>query len=124
MKCREAEKLVQPYIDGKLGDRECADFIAHVRPCPNCYEELETYYTIDYALRNMDDTAERSFDMKKVVDEDLREMEKRIRINRLRSIVIGVALLFGACMLAVGVFSHFLPQLAERILSLMRMLFV
>ena len=58
MDCREAGKLVNAYIDGSISDAELEQFIAHVRSCQSCMEELETYFTVDYALQALNDRSE------------------------------------------------------------------
>ena len=41
MTCREAERLVMPYINGELTDAELAEFLKHIDTCEDCREELE-----------------------------------------------------------------------------------
>ncbi|MBQ5659808.1 MAG: zf-HC2 domain-containing protein, partial [Lachnospiraceae bacterium] len=41
MDCRQAEKLVVPYIKDELNMDELDDFLEHVEYCDNCMEELE-----------------------------------------------------------------------------------
>ena len=45
MTCREAERLVMPYINGELTDAELAEFLKHIDTCEDCREELEIYFT-------------------------------------------------------------------------------
>ncbi len=47
MDCEQAKAMVTPYIEGTLTDKECIDFLKHVKKCPNCHEELETYFIVD-----------------------------------------------------------------------------
>ena len=47
MTCREAERLVMPYINGELTDAELAEFLKHIDTCEDCREELEIYFTLD-----------------------------------------------------------------------------
>ena len=42
MTCREAEKLIMPFIDMKLEEEELEAFLTHVSTCPECREELGT----------------------------------------------------------------------------------
>ena len=46
MKCSEAQQLVKLYIEKQLSDREMEQFLEHVEHCPECYEELEIYFSI------------------------------------------------------------------------------
>ena len=44
--CKEATKMVVPYIDGQLGDKDLRQFVGHIKECSECREELETYYIV------------------------------------------------------------------------------
>ncbi len=46
MDCVRAQKLIRPYLDGKLSDRELEEFLDHVETCPACHDELEIYFSI------------------------------------------------------------------------------
>ena len=47
--CREAEKMVMPYIDEELGEDDLDEFLEHIWSCDSCKEELEIYYTASSA---------------------------------------------------------------------------
>ena len=51
--CKQAEKMVMPYIDGRLDEEELEDFLSHVNECPACREELEIYFTVYVGLRQL-----------------------------------------------------------------------
>ena len=51
MKCERALHLIDKYIDNKLSPRELREFIEHVRSCPECYDELETFYVINVGMK-------------------------------------------------------------------------
>ncbi len=55
MNCREAERLVVPYIKDELNMDELDDFLEHVEYCDNCMEELEIHYMVDVGLRKLDE---------------------------------------------------------------------
>ena len=54
MTCREAERLVMPYINGSITDGELKDFLKHIETCEECREELEIYFTVDVGIRQLD----------------------------------------------------------------------
>lgn len=54
MTCREAQRLVMPYINGSITDSELKEFLAHIDTCPDCREELEIYFTVDVGIRQLD----------------------------------------------------------------------
>ena len=53
MICREAERLVMPYINGSITDEELKAFVEHIDHCPDCREELEIYFTVDVGIRQL-----------------------------------------------------------------------
>ncbi len=55
MTCREAEKMVVPYINDELTIDELDEFLEHVEYCDNCMEELEIHYMVDVGLRKLDE---------------------------------------------------------------------
>lgn len=50
MDCKEAEKLIQPYVQGNMPEKEMEPFISHIRKCHTCHEELETYFIVNRAM--------------------------------------------------------------------------
>ena len=54
MTCREAQRLVTPYINGSITDQELEEFLKHIDSCPDCREELEIYFMVDVGLKQLD----------------------------------------------------------------------
>ena len=50
MRCEDAIKNMDRFVNHKMTTGELEDFLKHVDSCPSCYEELETYYTVAIAL--------------------------------------------------------------------------
>lgn len=69
--CKEAAKMVMPYIEEQLGDRELHRFIEHVKECPDCREELETYYIVYKGLMQLDEKEDLSMNMIEALNEEL-----------------------------------------------------
>lgn len=82
MDCKEAQAKISDYIKGRLSTRELEAFISHVRKCPVCYEELETYYTIHLAVAMLDEGEQNSYDFSGRLDRDIREKEHVLRSAR------------------------------------------
>ena len=55
MTCRDAQRLVTPYINGSITDQELEEFLKHIDSCPDCREELEIYFTVDVGIRQLDE---------------------------------------------------------------------
>lgn len=69
--CKEAAKLVIPYIEGQLCDDELRRFVTHIKECPDCREELETYYIVYKGLMRLDGKEELSMNIIEALNEDL-----------------------------------------------------
>ncbi|MCI5649827.1 MAG: anti-sigma factor family protein [Fusicatenibacter sp.] len=82
MDCQEAEKLIQPYIKGKISEKKLDAFIAHIRKCPSCYEELETYFIVNKAMAYFEDADQTSYNLRGLLERDLREKEQMARRRR------------------------------------------
>jgi hypothetical protein len=84
--CREAEKMVMPYIEDRLSEEELEAFLRHVNSCRGCREELEIYYTVLHGLRQLDDETG-DYDMNQALEESLDLSWLRVRAGRLRKII-------------------------------------
>ncbi len=84
--CREAEKMVMPYIDGQLSDEELELFLRHVYTCPDCHEELEIYYTVSVGLRQLDDELD-GYDLTGALEDSLDLSWLRVRAVKLRRVI-------------------------------------
>lgn len=71
MTCREAEKMIIPYIHDDLSMEELDDFLDHVEICDNCMEELEINYMVDIGLKKLD-TEDTMYD---IVGDLMRKLE-------------------------------------------------
>ena len=74
MDCVRAQKLIRPYLDGKLSDRELEEFLDHVDSCPACHDELEIYFSIYQTLGEETDDGDYNFTRK--LDEKLQRSEQ------------------------------------------------
>lgn len=81
MNCKEAQRLLVPYINGELEDKEEDEFVRHIRHCPECYEELEVYATVFAGIRQLDG-AEEEIDYRTLVEDSLGNSEADLRDER------------------------------------------
>ena len=63
MDCKEAEKLIQPYVQGNMPEKEMEPFISHIRKCHTCHEELEKYFIVNRAMAYFEDDAPDSYNL-------------------------------------------------------------
>lgn len=100
MNCREAESLIQLYIDNQLSPKKLEAFISHVKKCPSCYEELETYFIIHNAVKYLDEDRHDSYNMTALLSENLKEKEHFVKVHsRMRMAAVYVAILFAMIVL-------------------------
>lgn len=96
MKCIEAQQMVKGYLEHQLSDRQLEQFLEHVENCPECYDELEIYYTIYRMLKqpeNASGTDEYNFKGK--LNEDMKSARRYLRVRKtyrlFRYVVISLA---------------------------------
>ena len=86
MECRETESLIQAYISDDMPAKKKSEFIKHVRTCGSCYDELETYFTIHFAIKSLDEDQHASYNFREMLKDDLNKKEKEIRDNKMKKI--------------------------------------
>lgn len=80
MDCKRAESLVTDYINEKMDLHEQREFIAHVKNCSSCYDELQTYYAVYFAMEHLENGERNpSYNMNTVLQEDLKHRERHVR---------------------------------------------
>lgn len=77
MNCKEVQRLLVPYINGDLDEREEGEFVRHVRHCPECYDELEVYSTVFAGIRQLDGD-ETKVDYRTLVEDSLKTSEEDV----------------------------------------------
>lgn len=79
--CHEAKRMVQPFLNGELKDRDLRAFLEHIKGCKSCQDELETYFIVDYALKYLDDENNNSYDMKALLKTLISQEEHDLRMR-------------------------------------------
>ena len=77
MKCRDFQKNISGIIKKQIPVEDMAELIEHVENCKDCYDELETYYVIQYGLS--DDNYDESMDFVGRLERNLLRMKKKVR---------------------------------------------
>ena len=107
MNCQTAESMVNRYIEHDLSVDELEDFLEHVENCPSCSDELETYFIINHAARYLDNDETASYNLKGLLEEDLKEKERSVRRKRHRNVFFSV-LIFLLTVLLILFTMHYL----------------
>lgn len=84
--CKEAEKMVMPYIHYQLGEEELEAFLHHIKNCDACREELEIYYTVAVGLQQLD-SGTGAYDITGALEESIELAALKVRTVRLRKVV-------------------------------------
>lgn len=99
MNCQTAESMVTRYIEHDLSVDELEGFIDHVENCPSCYEELETYFIVHAAMKQLDEESKDStLNFQELLKEDIRRSKHYILKMKFRRALSGV----GFCALIAG----------------------
>ena len=101
MDCLKAQTCITSYVEGELTGSELKEFLLHVRWCNNCREELEIYYTLIEATRQLDEGLLTTNDFMKELEDKINRELKEIhdaqdRKVRNRFLAVLVFLCFGA----------------------------
>ncbi len=93
MECVKAQRVIRPYLEGLLSERELEEFLDHVESCSSCFGELEIYFSIDRTLNNVDEKGDYNYANK--LWEKLRQsrayLRKRARNKAIKLALIAVA---------------------------------
>ena len=81
MNCKQAQRLLVPYINGELDEKEEGEFVKHIRHCQECYEELEVYATVFAGIRQLDG-AEETVNYRTLVEDSLETSEADVQDER------------------------------------------
>ena len=55
MTCIKAQSMIVSFVDNKLSIEELEEFLDHVNSCKTCREELEVYYTLLTAMKQLNE---------------------------------------------------------------------
>ncbi len=84
MECKHVQSLIPQYLADELESRELEAFIRHVETCPECYDELETYFMLNRALKFLDDENGSSYNLKSLLEKDIRTRKHQLAGKRRR----------------------------------------
>jgi hypothetical protein len=87
MNCLDFQSEITRYINNELSFKEKESFIAHLKTCDNCRDELEIYYIVMTSLKQMDENKDVTSDYKSSFEKKIRSSERELvkrRYERLR----------------------------------------
>ena len=78
MTCMKAQSMITPFINDKLSLKETEEFIDHVNSCKDCREELEVYYALLTAMKQLDENKDLSEDYSADLNAKLYKAQEKI----------------------------------------------
>ena len=106
MTCNKAQSMITPYINNKLTLKETEDFINHVSSCSVCKEELEVYYALLTAMKQLDEDKNLSSDFGLELDQKLERSRERILHVKFtyyrKKIILFLTILLLAFIISIG----------------------
>jgi hypothetical protein len=78
MNCNRVQSLITPFINNQIETKEIEEFVLHVENCPNCREELEVYYALLTAMRQLDEDKNLSDDFGLELSQKLERSLERV----------------------------------------------
>lgn len=116
MTCMEAQALITPFINDQLDIATLEQFIDHVEKCADCKEELEVYYALLTAMKQLDEDEEVSADFAKELENKLKESQEKIL--RAKLVHIRKRILFVILVIFIGLFTSVSVSVVEEVLIL------
>ncbi|TAH64359.1 MAG: zf-HC2 domain-containing protein [Anaerolineaceae bacterium] len=78
MTCIEAQSLITAFINDELNINEQEEFLEHVESCEECREELEVYYALLTAMKQLDEDKHLSNDYSQELKDKIEHAQERI----------------------------------------------
>ena len=102
MNCIETQALITPFIKDKLNSSQLETFLRHVTNCPDCYEELEVYFAIYTAMKQLDNDEEMPDNFEHELQSRIQECEEHIVHTKFLHIKKRVIFFCMICMIGLG----------------------
>ncbi len=105
MKCLEAQRLMQLFLEKKLDAPELHAFVEHIESCPNCREELELNMAVYSTLLSGKQDDRYDYNFVERTNAYLRVAKRYLRRVRLRQITQGTLVICAQLVLVLFVLS-------------------
>ena len=106
MTCLKAQAMITPFIENKLTIKELEAFLEHVNSCPNCREELEVYYALLTAMKQLDEDKNLSSNYSKELAEKLEKSRERVNHSKYsyyrKKVILILTMLLLAILFGIG----------------------
>lgn len=112
MTCMEAQGLITAFINDELSIGELEEFIWHIQSCDDCMEELEVYYALLTAMKQLDEDRNLSDDFNQELKEKIDRAQDRIihlRYNYYRKKGVLLMMILSLTVF-FSLYHYFIPQ--------------
>ena len=82
MNCLDFQGRITKFINGGLTFKEKEAFLAHMKTCANCRDELEIYYIVMNSLRQIDLDSEGISDFNAAFEGSIKDAEREINLQK------------------------------------------
>lgn len=114
MTCMQAQSMITPFINNKLKLKELEEFLDHIASCPVCREELEVYYALLTAMKQLDEDKNLSSDFGVELDQKLERSREWILHAKFtyyrKKIILLLTILILAFIISIGYANKGVPE--------------
>ena len=107
MNCIEARRMVTPYVNKELSDKDMEQFLKHIEHCRDCRDELDIYFTMYKAIDLLDSGSHQEFDFRKMLENDIRASHRSVIARRITRLVRCIILLIAEVILLFCVYTGY-----------------
>lgn len=78
MECREANRMIEPFLNNTLGIRDTSAYLRHLEGCPSCRKELD----LEAIFRSATDpsvTEDTGYDFSHQLEDMIRKKQETLR---------------------------------------------
>lgn len=113
MKCIEARRMVTPFVNKELTDRETEQFLRHIEHCSDCMDELDIYFTVYKALNTLDSGTHQEYNFRKMLHEDIRLTKRGIAHRKAFHLCRGIVLALAELLMILSVYTGYQVRRGE-----------
>lgn len=115
MTCMEAQSSITAFINDEMDIAELEEFIEHIQDCEECMDELDVYYALLTAMKQLDEDKNLSGDYSQELKEKIEHTRERIIHLRYNYYRKKGALFLIIVLLAVflSLYHYFMPKEEE-----------
>lgn len=107
MNCMEARRMVTPFINKELSDKETEQFLKHIEHCSDCMDELDIYFTVYRALDTLDSGSHQEYNFRKMMQEEIRAAKRRVLVRKVSRGLRGAVIVLAEILLLFSVFTGY-----------------